>query len=173
MNPTTTTVKKTMFANFVAITKARLAISVVFSTIAGYLLGVDSWDNSNWIVLLMLVVGGYCMVGASNAFNQVIEKDLDALMQRTKNRPLPTGRMQSSTALAIAITMTVIGIVVLYLLNWRTALFGSISIFLYVALYTPLKTRTPLAVFVGAFPGAIPFMLISMLLADYLSLSPN
>jgi len=80
-------------------------------------------------------------------------------MQRTKNRPLPTGRMQPKLALVIAISMTVVGIAVLYLLNWRTALFGSISIFLYVALYTPLKTRTPLAVFVGAFPGAIPFML--------------
>ena len=72
MNPTTTTVKKTMFANFVAITKARLAISVVFSTIAGYLLGVET---VNVTILFLLALGGYFMVGASNAFNQLIEKD--------------------------------------------------------------------------------------------------
>ena len=143
-------------SDFKEITKMRLALSVVFSSLAGYLLAANTIDFDD---ILLLAFGGYCMVGASNAFNQVIEKDLDALMQRTQNRPLPSGRMQSSTALTIALSMTIIGIVVLYLLNWRTALFGSISIFLYVALYTPMKTRTPLAVFVGAFPGAIPFML--------------
>jgi protoheme IX farnesyltransferase len=159
LNPTTTTVKKTMFANFVAITKARLAISVVFSTIAGYLLGVDSWDNSNWIVLLMLVVGGYCMVGASNVFNQIIETDLDALMDRTKNRPLPSGDITKQQAFLLGAILTIIGLVILYCVNPKTAMFGAISIFLYVSIYTPLKTVTPLSVFVGAFPGAIPYML--------------
>ena len=159
MNPTTTTVKKTMFANFVAITKARLAISVVFSTIAGYLLGVDSWDNSNWIVLLMLVVGGYCMVGASNVFNQIIETDLDALMDRTKNRPIPSLRLSTTSAFLVSVLLTLFGIIILYKINPKTALFGAISIFIYTCLYTPLKTKTPLSVFIGAFPGAIPFML--------------
>ena len=99
------------------------------------------------------------MVGASNAFNQVIEKDLDALMDRTKNRPVPSGRMSVNTALLIASLLTVIGLILLYLINPKTAMFGAISIFLYTSLYTPLKTKTPLSVFVGAFPGAIPFML--------------
>jgi protoheme IX farnesyltransferase len=107
----------------------------------------------------MLSVGGYCMVGASNAFNQVIEKDLDLLMDRTKNRPVPSGRMSPNSALIVAFTLTLIGLVLLYLINPKTAMFGAISIFLYTSLYTPLKTVTPLAVFVGAFPGAIPFML--------------
>ena len=99
------------------------------------------------------------MVGASNAFNQVIEKDLDALMSRTKNRPIPSGRMSPSTALIIAVIMTLLGVITLYILNPKTAMFGAISIFMYTSLYTPLKTKTPLAVFVGALPGAIPFML--------------
>ena len=129
---------------------------MVFSSVAGYLLGADVVNV--WIVI-QLAIGGYLMVGASNAFNQVIEKDTDALMKRTMNRPLPTGRMKVSSALAIAITFTVLGIAILYSINEKSALFGAISIFLYTSAYTPLKSVSPLAVFVGAFPGAIPFML--------------
>ena len=131
-------------------------MSVVFSSVAGYLLGAESID---FFVLFLLCVGGYCMVGASNVYNQIIERDLDALMDRTKNRPLPAGQMSVRSAFILAIVLTVIGIVVLYSINPITAMFGAISIFMYVSLYTPLKTKTPLSVFVGAFPGAIPFML--------------
>ena len=86
-------------------------------------------------------------------------KDTDALMKRTMNRPLPTGRMSKSTALTFAIIATIIGIGILYSINPKSALFGAISIFLYTCAYTPLKSVSPLAVFVGALPGAIPFML--------------
>ncbi len=134
----------------------RLAISVVFSSMAGYLLGAYT---INWITVLLLAVGGYLMVGASNAYNQIIEKDLDALMDRTKNRPVAAGRMSVSRAFVIATVFTVLGLAVLYFINPITAVFGAISIFLYVSVYTPLKTKTPLSVFVGAFPGAIPFMM--------------
>ncbi|MFS4445193.1 heme o synthase [Maribacter sp. 2307UL18-2] len=144
------------FTDFKEITKARLAISVVFSSIAGYLLAPVQPDL---LSLVLLAFGGYCMVGASNAYNQVIEKDLDALMNRTRNRPIPAGRMSVNKAMSIAILMTLLGVVSLYYLNAQTAMFGAISIFLYTSVYTPLKTKTPLAVFVGAFPGAIPFML--------------
>ena len=99
------------------------------------------------------------MVGASNVFNQIIERDLDVLMDRTKDRPIPAGRMGVGSAFAIGTILTITGIVVLYIINPKTAMFGAISIFMYVSLYTPLKTKTPLSVFVGAFPGAIPFML--------------
>lgn len=150
---------KSAFIDFKEITKAGLAVSVLFSSIAGYLLGFDELHPFSWTILVMLSIGGYCMVGASNAFNQVIEKDLDALMDRTKNRPVPAGRMTVTTALIIASLLTIIGLVLLYLINPKTAMFGAISIFLYTSLYTPLKTKTPLSVFVGAFPGAIPFML--------------
>jgi protoheme IX farnesyltransferase len=150
---------KSIYIDFKAITKAGLAISVVFSSIAGFLLGIANFHSLDWWVLFKLAVGGYCMVGASNAFNQVIEKDLDALMDRTKNRPVPAGRMSPNVALVIASILTLNGIVLLYTINPKTAMFGAISIFLYTSIYTPLKTMTSLSVFVGAFPGAIPFML--------------
>jgi len=142
--------------NFAEITKIRLSVSVVFSSVAGYLLGATTVD---FYTLLLLCIGGYCMVGASNVYNQIIERDLDGLMDRTKNRPIPSGRMGVTHAFVLASILTVIGIVVLYIINPKTAMFGAISIFMYVSLYTPLKTKTPLAVFVGAFPGAIPYML--------------
>ena len=150
---------KSIYIDFREITKARLAISVVFSSVAGFMLGIYDLHSLDWMVLLKLALGGYCMVGASNAFNQIIEKDLDALMDRTKNRPVPTGRMSLGVALIIASLLTIIGIVLLYTINPKTAMFGAISIFLYTSIYTPLKTITSLSVFVGAFPGAIPFML--------------
>jgi protoheme IX farnesyltransferase len=145
-----------VISDFKEITKIRLSVSVVFSSIAGYLLGVETVDI---YTLLLLACGGYFMVGASNAFNQIIEKDLDALMDRTKNRPIPAGRMSVNTAFTIATLFTILGIVILYSINPKTAMWGAISIFLYTCAYTPLKTKTPLAVFVGAIPGAIPFML--------------
>lgn len=157
--PTNSIFFKSIYIDFKAITKAGLAISVVFSSLAGYILGVYNIHSIDWFVLFKLAVGGYCMVGASNAFNQVIEKDLDALMDRTKNRPVASGRMTPNTALLIASLLTVIGIVLLYTINAKSAMFGAISIFIYTSVYTPLKTVTPLAVFVGAIPGAIPFML--------------
>ena len=150
---------KSLLADFKAITKAGLAISVVFSSVAGYLLGFSDENPFSWSTLILLTVGGYFMVGASNVFNQIIEKDLDAMMDRTKNRPVPSGKMSVRNAFVLGAVLTVLGIGILYSINPKTAMFGAISIFLYTSIYTPLKTKTPLAVFVGAFPGAIPFML--------------
>ncbi|XLS29817.1 heme o synthase [Flavobacteriaceae bacterium M23B6Z8] len=142
--------------DFKQITKAGLSLSVVFSSVAGYLLGAETID---FVTLTLLCFGGYFMVGASNAYNQIIERDLDALMKRTANRPIPSGRMSVSTAFIIAVVFTLAGIVSLYIVNPKTAMFGAISIFLYTSIYTPLKTKTSLSVFAGAIPGAIPFML--------------
>jgi len=147
---------KSTISDFKQLAKVGLSLSVVFSSIAGYLLAVDV---VNYQILFLLGLGGFLMVAASNAFNQVIEKDTDGLMKRTMNRPLPTGRMSISTALTFAIISTIIGIGILYSINPKSALFGAISIFLYTSAYTPLKSVSPLAVFVGAIPGAIPFML--------------
>ena len=144
------------FDDLKQLTKFGLSVSVVFSSIAGYLLAVDHID---WKVLFFLAIGGYCMVGASNAFNQIIERGPDALMKRTMDRPVPTGRISVNMAMVIAVTLTILGVVILYGINEKTALFGAISIFLYTSAYTPLKPVTPLSVFVGAIPGAIPFML--------------
>jgi protoheme IX farnesyltransferase len=156
-NNTHTTLKATIFlADFKAVTKMGLSISVVFSSLAGYLLAADSVDFQT---LILLAIGGYFMVGASNVFNQIIERDLDALMERTKNRPIPAARMSVTYAFILAIVLTIGGLSILYSINERTAMFGAISICLYTSAYTPLKTKTPLSVFVGAIPGAIPFML--------------
>ena len=149
-------IKNNYGSDFKQLTKFGLSLSVVFSSIAGYLLAVAEIDYQT---LLLLSIGGYCMVGASNAFNQIIEKEPDALMQRTKNRPIPAKRMSTTTAMIIAVLLAIVGIVLLYSINAKTAFFGAISIFLYTSVYTPLKPITPLSVFVGAIPGAIPFML--------------
>ena len=147
---------KKVFSDYKQLAKVGLSLSVVFSSIAGYLLAIDV---INYQVLFLLGLGGFLMVAASNAFNQIIEKDTDALMKRTMNRPLPTGRMSKTTALVFAILFTIIGLGILYSINPKSALFGAISIFLYTCAYTPMKPISPLAVFVGALPGAIPFML--------------
>ena len=152
----TLTAPSSFLANFKAVTKMGLSVSVVFSSIAGYLLAAEI---VHFPTLVLLAVGGYFMVGASNVFNQIIERDLDALMDRTKNRPIPTGRMSVTYAFVLAVILTVTGLSILYSINERTAMFGAISICLYTSAYTPLKTKTPLSVFVGAIPGAIPFML--------------
>ena len=144
------------FQDFKAITKMGLSLSVVFSSIAGYLLAADQVD---YLILFLLAVGGYCMVGASNVFNQIIERDLDKLMIRTQNRPLPTEKISVTMAFTLGIILTVFGLSVLYYINPKTAMFAAISIFLYTSVYTPLKQKTPLSVFAGAIPGAIPFML--------------
>jgi len=170
MNTAVGIAKTNFFADFKEITKVRLAISVVFSSVAGYFLAAS---EIQLIPILLLSFGGYCMVGASNAYNQIIEKDLDALMDRTKNRPIPAGRMSVNKALTIAVVLTVLGVVALYFLNAKTAMFGAISIFLYTSVYTPLKTKTPLAVFVGAFPGAIPFMLGWVAVTNDFSIEPG
>lgn len=153
---TTQQIIKSLLVDFLALTKVRLSVSVVFSSIAGYLLAVQTVLLSD---LLLLSFGGYFMVGASNTFNQIIETEQDRLMKRTANRPLPAGRVGKNQAFILAVVFTILGLVSLYILSPKAALFGAVSIFLYTSVYTPLKTITPLSVFAGAIPGAIPFML--------------
>ena len=138
------------------LTKYRLSLSVLFSSLAGYLIAMDYFSVETFLLLL---IGGFFLVGASNGFNQIIEKERDAIMDRTKNRPLPLGKISPKFAFIICLIMIFSGIVLLYLINFRTAFFGLISALIYILIYTPLKTRTPLCVFFGAIPGAIPFML--------------
>ena len=123
---------------------------------AGYILAVDYIIVKD---LTFLILGGYCIVGASNSFNQIIEKDKDKLMDRTKLRPLPTKKITTQNAFWISVILTLIGLFMLFMINYKTAFFAAVSVFLYTCVYTPLKPITPLSVFVGAIPGAIPFML--------------
>lgn len=148
--------QRSFVSDFLELTKFRLAISVMFSSLAGYVLATDQYEVST---LVLLWIGGYGMVGASNAFNQVIEADFDAQMKRTRQRPIPAGRMSKSMGIQIGAALTVIGTIVLFYINARTVFFGLLSLLIYVAAYTPLKRKSSLSVFVGAFPGAIPFML--------------
>lgn len=138
------------------LTKARLNLSVVYSALAGYLLGAPS---INWQALVFLSIGGFLVVGSANGFNQVIERDRDALMDRTKNRPIPSGRLSVLEALIASTIMGAVGLLLLYLINPLTLGFGAFALFMYVLVYTPLKAKGPIAVFVGALPGAIPALL--------------
>ena len=145
-----------MFNTILELTKYRLALSVIFSSVAGYLIAMDYFSIETF---LLLFFGGFFLVGASNGFNQIIERERDSIMDRTKNRPIPLGKISPRSAFIICLIMILSGIVSLYLINFRTAFFGLISTLIYLFLYTPLKTRTPLCVFFGAISGAIPFML--------------
>ena len=138
------------------LTKFRLTLSVVFSSFISYILGSES---INFIDLTYLLTGGILIVSSSNIFNQIIERDLDKLMNRTKNRPLPKNKIKINTALLLAITIGVLGIILMYLINIKVAILAAVSIFMYTAIYTPMKLVSPLAVFIGAIPGAFPFMI--------------
>ena len=138
------------------LTKFRLTLSVVFSSFISYFLGAEIMD---YIQLSLLLIGGVLIVGSSNIFNQIIEKDLDKLMARTKNRPLPKKEISQNLALFIAVICSVSGIFLMYLINIKVAILASISLFLYVAVYTPMKLISPLSVFIGAISGAFPFMI--------------
>lgn len=163
-------IRHNIFDDIKQLTKFGLSLSVVFSSIAGYLLAADVIDYQ---IVVLLSIGGYCMVGASNAFNQIIERGPDAVMKRTMDRPIPAGRISVNIAMIIAVVLTLTGLVILYSINQKTALFGAISIFLYTSAYTPLKPVTPLSVFVGAIPGAIPFMLGWVAATDQFGIEPG
>ena len=138
------------------LTKFRLTLSVVFSSFISYFLGAS---EINLIKLFYLIVGGILIVSSSNIFNQIIERDLDKLMKRTQNRPLPKKEITPKLALFLAILSALIGLIFMYLINLKVAILAAVSIFLYTAIYTPMKLISPLSVFVGAIPGAFPFMI--------------
>lgn len=137
--------------------KFRLSLLVVFSSMMAYLIVANG--NVHWIALLTLGLGGFFLTAASNALNQVLEREYDAIMKRTANRPLATGRMEVSEAVLAAGLCSLFGIVFLSLFNPLTALLGTLSMVLYAYVYTPMKRKTPLAVLVGAIPGALPMMI--------------
>ena len=147
---------RSLFSEILILIKHRLSLSVVFSSVASYLIAFEVFSI---YTLLLLILGGFFVVGASNGFNQIIERNRDALMERTLNRPLPTGALSVKQAVIVCVTLSFLGLTMLYIINFRTAFFGFISMIIYLALYTPLKPITPLSVFFGAIPGAIPFML--------------
>ena len=138
------------------LTKFRLTLSVVFSSFISYFLGAT---DVNLTQLFYLIAGGILIVSSSNIFNQIIERDLDKLMKRTQNRPLPKREITPNLALFLAIISALIGLIFMYLINLKVAILAAVSIFLYTAVYTPMKLISPFSVFVGAIPGAFPFMI--------------
>jgi protoheme IX farnesyltransferase len=149
------------FSDYAQFMKFRLASLVVFSAVIGYFMGIREFSRSaDWVEIIMLILGGFLVTGSSNGFNQIIERETDKLMTRTANRPIPTGRMSVTEGMIAASITGAAGIFLLwYYLNPLSGLLSAISLLLYVVLYTPMKRVSPLAVFVGAFPGAIPAML--------------
>ena len=147
---------KSLFTQTLILIKYRLSFSVVLSSVASYLLGFEIFSLDTFI---LLIIGGFLIVGSSNGFNQIIERESDSLMSRTSNRPLSLGSMSILQAIIICSILGLIGLFMLYTINFRTAFFGFVSMIIYLAVYTPLKPITPLSVFFGAIPGAIPFML--------------
>jgi protoheme IX farnesyltransferase len=143
--------------DYALLTKFRLSFLVVLSALLGYFFADAPFSA---VQLLALIAGGFLVTGASNAFNQIIERELDARMSRTAQRPLPAGNMSVQEATIAAALMGFVGILILwFLLNALSGVLGLLALLMYVALYTPLKRKGPIAVFVGAFPGAIPPML--------------
>jgi len=149
---------KPRFSDYIQLMKLRLSALVVFSALIGFILG--SIGAIDWFKLLMLMIGGTLVTGAANAFNQIIERDLDKLMDRTRNRPLPMERISVTNAWIMAIGVAAAGALILTIfLNPLSGLLGIIATILYAAVYTPMKRISPIAVFIGAFPGAIPPLL--------------
>ena len=144
------------FTDFKKLIKLRLTFLVVFSASVSFLIGSREQGEINWTNWLILTVGGFLVTGAANGFNEIIEKDLDKLMSRTSDRPLPSGRMTTGQALVLSLFMGILGTLILVRLNFLTGVLSVFSIFLYAFLYTPMKRKSPIAVFIGAFPGALP-----------------
>ncbi|MCB0484433.1 MAG: protoheme IX farnesyltransferase, partial [Flavobacteriales bacterium] len=143
--------------DYALLTKFRLTFLVVLSALLGYFF---SDEPISAFQISALISGGFLVTGASNAFNQIIEREFDARMQRTAIRPLPAGNMSVREASIAAALMGFVGILILwFMLNPLSGVLGLLALLMYVALYTPLKRKGPIAVFVGAFPHAIPTML--------------
>mgnify|MGYP001349176355 FL=1 len=159
--------QESLLSQTLILIKHRLSLSVVLSSVCSYLIAFNTFSL---YTLSLLIVGGFFVVGASNGLNQVIERRRDALMTRTSFRPLPSGTMSVNQALTICFILCALGLTMLYFVNFRTAFFGLISMIIYLALYTPLKPVTPLSVFFGAIPGAIPFMLGWVAVTDKFSI---
>ena len=157
-------------SDYVALTKFRLAALVVFSAGAGYFMAPGAFD---WKVFLFLIFGGFFVTGASNGFNQIIEKDLDKLMNRTKNRPLPAQRLGKGEAIVVSTIFGLLGLSLLWMVNPSACFLGFLALFVYVAIYTPLKTKTPIVVLIGAFPGSVPPLLGYVAGTDTFGLEPG
>ena len=150
---------KAIIKDYAQLMKFTLSFTVVFTCVICYqiapnIIGFDWWN------ILILTFAGLCITGSANAINQAVEKDTDAQMKRTANRPVASGRMSQQTAYAFAIIAGIVGVgLMAYQFNTLSAVLSAFSLFLYAFIYTPLKKINSIAVLVGAFPGAIPCLI--------------
>ena len=144
-----------IFKTYLVFTKFRLSFLVILSALSGYLFA----GGKDGLIIFYLMLGGTLVTAASNGANQIWERDLDKFMNRTNQRPLPTGQMSVREAYIICTCSLISGTILLAMINWKSAALGLLAFITYVFIYTPLKQKTPWAVFVGAFPGAIPPLL--------------
>ena len=150
---------KQTLTNYAQLMKFTLSFTVVFTCVICYMLApkVMAYD---WSMILLLTFAGLCITGSANAINQAVEKDTDALMKRTANRPVASGRMTQQTAYNFAIITGILGVAIMWkYFNFSSALLSAFSLFLYAFIYTPLKKINSIAVLVGAFPGALPCLI--------------
>ncbi|MCB0518204.1 MAG: protoheme IX farnesyltransferase [Lewinellaceae bacterium] len=143
--------------DFGMLVKFKLNLTVVFSAVMAYLIAATG--ETNWLAIGILALGGFCVAGAANALNQVLERDFDKLMKRTADRPLATGRMTVADAVLTAGLMSIIGLMLLALFNPWASFFGVMALLSYAFLYTPMKRISPAAIAIGAFPGALPMLI--------------
>jgi heme o synthase len=147
--------RRVRFADLLELTKPRITFLVLITTLVGFYMG--SLESMNLLLLMHTIIGTALVASGASALNQYIERDLDALMVRTRNRPLPGGRLQPNDALLFSAIISVLGIAYLmFFVNIITGLIGVFTLAGYILVYTPLKTRTGLCTLIGAFPGAAP-----------------
>ena len=150
---------KQTLTNYAQLMKFTLSFTVVFTCVICYMLApkVMAYD---WTMIFLLTFAGLCITGSANAINQAVEKDTDAQMKRTANRPVASGKMSIQTAYTFATITGILGIFIMWkYFNFSSALLSAFSLFLYAFIYTPLKKINSIAVLVGAFPGALPCLI--------------
>lgn len=151
------TTSRSRVSDFKELLKPGISAFVVVTGVAGYLLGLDG--NIDWSVLIGLMLGTGLTAGGSGALNHVVEHRHDALMERTKDRPIPSGRLSQMNGAIYGIALLLLGTLVLFLTtNALTAGLAFTTGLLYVLVYTPMKRKTALNTFVGAIPGALPIL---------------
>lgn len=148
-------IPRSRLGDYATLCKVRLNLLVLITTAVGYKLAASA--NASWVGFVHVLIGTGLTAAASAVLNQWIEVERDRLMPRTRNRPLPAGRVTSNEALALGATLAVAGLSYLWLFTpTATFLLGLVTLLSYLVVYTPLKTRSTLNTLVGAVPGAMP-----------------
>lgn len=155
VTPLDLTRRRVRFADLMELTKPRITFLVLITTLVGFYMG--SRDGLNFLLLFHAIIGTGLVASGASALNQYFERDLDARMVRTRNRPLPDGRLVPSEALIFSAVISAAGVAYLmFFVNVLTGALGAATLAGYILVYTPLKTRTALCTLIGAFPGAAP-----------------